>query len=266
MNALLLSEISAEHVDPISALALIEQHIFERPCDLSKQIDQIVRQCQSVLEPEQDILQQVECFLDNLYITQLLADNKQERWPLLSFTASEAVGYKTIAPTLKVILVQYIAKACGFDCEVVFIPDTFMIRINCDEELAVIFDPITGEGLNWQELDVRMSDVEGDPSSFLLSGEKNKMLLFNYLTSLKNTLIHEQYFQPALKCVDILLALHPDDPIERRDRGFLLHQLDCFKVAFDDYRYFVEQCPQDPAAQLLKLQLDNIKISDNVLH
>mgnify|MGYP000197497386 CR=1 FL=1 len=84
--------------------------------------------------------------------------------------------------------------------------------------------------------------------------------------SLKNALIRELAFDKALKCVDVLLALRPDDPFERRDRGFLLHQLDCFKVAYDDYRYFVERCPKDPAAQLLKLQLDKINIRETVLH
>jgi regulator of sirC expression with transglutaminase-like and TPR domain len=63
-----------------------------------------------------------------------------------------------------------------------------------------------------------------------------------------------------------LLSLNPDDPLQRRDRGFLLHQLDCFKVAVDDYRYFVEQCPKDPAAKILKLQLEKIDVVNNVLH
>jgi len=73
-------------------------------------------------------------------------------------------------------------------------------------------------------------------------------------------------FDQALKCVDLLIELRPEDPFERRDRGFLLHQLDCFKVAYDDYQYFVEQCPKDPAAQLLKMQLEKITVVDNVLH
>ena len=79
-------------------------------------------------------------------------------------------------------------------------------------------------------------------------------------------LIKEKDFDKALKCVDILLSLRPDDPFERRDRGFLLHQLDCFKVAYDDYRYFVQQCPKDPAAQLLKMQLDKISFNEATLH
>ena len=51
-----------------------------------------------------------------------------------------------------------------------------------------------------------------------------------------------------------------------KQRASEIHQLDCFKVAYDDYRFFVEQCPQDPAAQLLKHQLDNITVNDTILH
>jgi len=91
-------------------------------------------------------------------------------------------------------------------------------------------------------------------------------VIVEYISLLKSTLIREQAFEQALLCVDILLSLNPDDPMQRRDRGFLLHQLDCFKVAVDDYRFFVEKCPKDPAAQLLKIQLDNITLSEPTFH
>ena len=270
MNALLISELSNEQLDPINALALIEQHVFASHADIVQKIDQLIYQCQVDLaaehDPEYDIVERIEYFLDNLYCQQLFADNKRERWSLLSFEPCKALDYKIIAPALKIILVQYITQACGFQADVVFIPQSFMVRIACDEDSSVIFDPVTGECVNGQEYAARTSDVQGDPSRHELRGENNKLLLFNYLTTLKNTFIYEQRFEQALKCVDILLALYPDDPLERRDRGFLLHQLDCFKVAYDDYRFFVEQCPEDPGAQLLKLQLDNIKITDNILH
>jgi regulator of sirC expression with transglutaminase-like and TPR domain len=75
-----------------------------------------------------------------------------------------------------------------------------------------------------------------------------------------------QQFDKALKCVDLLLSLKPNDPLQRRDRGFLLHQLDCFKVAVDDYKYFVEKCPKDPTAQILKAQLKKINLTETVFH
>jgi regulator of sirC expression with transglutaminase-like and TPR domain len=125
---------------------------------------------------------------------------------------------------------------------------------------------VTGESLDWTELDSRLDELEGDPSRQDLSAIDDNVALVEYLSSLKNVLIREKIFDKALTCVDVILSLNPDDPIQRRDRGFLLHQLDCFKVAVDDYRYFVEQCPKDPAAKILKLQLEKIDVINNVLH
>jgi len=303
MNPLLLSEISTDNVDPLKALLLLEEYIFEQKSLLPDQFEQLVAQCQlalnasdsdvisdldsdqnvleinldakaninsdleSFIENEQeDALQQIERFLDCVFIDLLLVDEKQTQWNIDTYLLSNSIAQRQIAPALKVILIQQLAQRCGLQCDVVFIPETLMVRLVCDHDYAVIFEPVTGEALDWPTLYEKMTDIEGDPESISLEGESTKVLLRNYLISLKNALIAHKQFQPALRCVDVLLAMKPNDPIERRDRGFLLHQLDCFKVAYDDYRYFVEQCPEDPAAQLLKIQLDNIHISDIILH
>ncbi len=266
MNSLLLTEISTEQVDLIKALLLLEEYIFEKKPFLDQQFADIVSHCRCIVASENDPLVKVELFLDTIFIDLLLIDKQQALWPIKSFLFSDAITNRHSAPALKVILLQQLARYCDLDCDVVFIPESLMVRISCDEDYVVIFEPITGEALDWQTLDERITDIEGDPESINIEGESNNALLRNYLISLKNALIFEQQFQAALRCVDVLLAMKPDDPIERRDRGFLLHQLDCFKVAYDDYRYFVEQCPEDPAAQLLKIQLDGIKITNTVLH
>ena len=64
----------------------------------------------------------------------------------------------------------------------------------------------------------------------------------------------------------MLLTVLPDDPYEIRDRGYILEELDCNHVAVDDYQYFVEQCPDDPSAQLLRLQLENWTQPQTILH
>ena len=171
-----------------------------------------------------------------------------------------------MSPIIKAAVVKEIVAACGFEADLVFVPNKIMVRLCCDEQYAIIFDAITGESLNWQELDVRLDDLDGDPSQDELLTVDNQAILVEHLTSLKNSFVREQSFTQALKSIDIILSLTPDDPLQRRDRGFLLHQLDCFNVAVDDYRFFVEQCPKDPAAKILKLQLDKINLVDNVLH
>ena len=266
MTPLLLSEISTEQVDLFKALLLLEEFIFAKKPSLIQPLDDLVEQCQQALSKENEVLGKVERFIDTLFVDLLWVDKKQVQWSISSFITANAIDQCHISPALKVILIQILAEKCGLLCDVVFIPDSLMVRLICDEDYAIIFDPITGESIDGLTLETRLNDIEGDPESIAIHGESNKILLRNYLLSLKNTLIADHQFQSALRCVDVLLAIKPNDPLERRDRGFLLHQLDCFKVAYDDYRYFVEQCPQDPAAQLLKIQLDNIKIENTVLH
>ncbi|PCI59362.1 MAG: hypothetical protein COB35_11545 [Gammaproteobacteria bacterium] len=267
MNPLLLSELSAQNVDLIKALLLLDEFIFDRQSVNCDQFDQLVSYCKQAIADEKNGLIKVQIFLETIFVDLLFVDEKPLKpWQLECYQFSSALAFRKISPALKLIIIQELARRSGLVCDVVFIPESLMVRIECDEDYAIIFEPITGEAIDWETLDHRVTDLEGDPESISLDGESATVLLRNYLLSLKNALIANNQFQAALRCVDVLLAMKPNDPLERRDRGFLLHQLDCFKVAYDDYRYFVEQCPEDPAAQLLKLQLDNIHITEMVLH
>ena len=70
----------------------------------------------------------------------------------------------------------------------------------------------------------------------------------------------------ALACSDLALLINPEDPHEIRDRGYIYQQLDCCHAAAEDYSYFIEQCPEDPAADLLKLQVQALNAEPLTLH
>ena len=78
------------------------------------------------------------------------------------------------------------------------------------------------------------------------------------LHNLKASYINEKRYSDALTAVELLVNLCPNDPYERRDRGFLLHRLDCTQVAIADYQYFIRKCPKDPVTQLLQAQLQHL--------
>ena len=265
MNELLLSEINAEQTDLLSTIIMIEEHIFESKVDkifLSKIVDSATE----ALESFSDVLEQSEVIINHLFIEQLFVDSPKASWPIMAHRVKQATEQRVMSPTLKAIVLRHVIEQAGLDTDIVYVPEKVMVRIICDDVYTIIFDPVTGESLNWQELDERMEELAGDPSQTYLTTMDKRSVVVKYLTSLKNALIRGQSFDKALACVDLLIALRPDDPFERRDRGYLLHQLDCFKVAYDDYQYFVEQCPKDPAAQLLKKQLAQVSIVDNKLH
>jgi len=293
MNKLLLSEIQSEEKDLLQILVMLEEYIFQDSfalnddfmnleLPLSPQIlevehykdiecsldtlEQIIMQCQAVIEDIESPLEQTEILINQLYFQHLFIDRKRTVWPVDAFKVASSLNNRLMSPIIKAAFITEIINACGFETDIVFVPNNVMVRICCDDQFAIIFDPITGESLDWQELDLRLDELDGDPSEHELVTMKQQAILVEHLSVFKNALIKEQSFDRALRCVDILVSLNPDDPLQRRDRGFLLHQLDCFKVAVDDYRYFVEQCPKDPAAQLLKLQLDNFMLSETVFH
>ena len=265
MNELLLSEINSDEKGLMQKLVLLEEFVFSTNNTRTDSVDELIECCKLTSEGFDDPLEQAEQLINELFISQLLIDNHNDVWPVMAYQLHSSLDHRTISPTLKAIVLRHVIEACGYDCDIVFVPEKVMVRLICDDMYAIIFDPVTGESLNWEEFDFRMDEAE-DLNSYQPESMSHISLIVKHLSALKTALIKEGHFDKALKCVDILLAVSPNDPFERRDRGFLLHQLDCFKVAVDDYRYFVQQCPKDPAAQLLKIQLDNITVAEPAIH
>ncbi len=266
MNELLLSEINSEQKNLLSAIALIEEHVFNQCPPYEASLDKLVNECQVALNGIEDSMDRAECFINEIYVGQLFLDNQRLLWPVVSQQLVQSIDFKIISPVLKAVIIEQVAIECGLEAELIYVPEKIMVRIICDEVYSIIFDPISGESLNGQQLDDRLDELDHAHNEVFLAAMEKQSVIVEHLSALKNSLINEMMFDKALKCVDLLLALRPNDPFERRDRGFLLHQLDCFKVAYDDYQFFVNECPKDPAAQLLKMQLDQITVAETVLH
>ncbi len=266
MNELLLAELKSEHINMLDTLVLAEEFIFGAGIKPIPQVQALADHCLAEIEDIEDELTQAETLINELFVNQLFLDKKHTLWPVSSHQIVPSLLYRIMSPALKCILLSHIINHCGFEANIVYVPEKLMVQLVCGEDYTIIFDPIVGDSLTWEDLSLRMSDSDHFINFQQVESLSDKEVLLKHFSSLKEALIRENEYRKALKCIDVILALKPDDPYLRRDRGFLLHQLDCFKVAYDDYRYFVEQCPQDPAAQLLKLQLENITITDTILH
>ncbi|WP_301098980.1 SirB1 family protein [Otariodibacter sp.] len=87
-------------------------------------------------------------------------------------------------------------------------------------------------------------------------------------TIFKMALTREGKYEETLRLIEYRLMLTPEDPYEIRDRGMVLASMDCFQAACDDLSYFIDQCPDDPSAMMLKLEIANLEKQSkaNVLH
>ncbi|AWB67696.1 hypothetical protein C2869_15170 [Saccharobesus litoralis] len=128
--------------------------------------------------------------------------------------------------------------------------------------------------LEQEQIDVEFNDPTqtatevGSPDETIINKALvgDKEIVLKAISLFKAMLIAEGRFAHALSICEVLLEQEPDNPYLRRDRGYLLEQLDCRNQAIADYEYFVEQCPEDPIAKMLKAQIEEHLPSVHSVH
>lgn len=93
----------------------------------------------------------------------------------------------------------------------------------------------------------------------LLRQAEPEELLERLETVFKMALTREGKYEETLRLIEYRLIFSPEDPYEIRDRGMILASLNCPQAALEDLNYFIDQCPDDPSAMILKQELSELK-------
>lgn len=163
----------------------------------------------------------------------------------------------------------YLATKLGLPVTGVTFPTQFILRIDWPGQEPQFLNPFDGELVSRNTLKAWMIGHDGPLAKLTekdVKASDNPTVVGRWLAVMKSALLREERFTLALRCTDIALSFVPEDPYEIRDRGFIYQQLECHSVAAEDYRFFIEQCPDDPAAEVLKLQVKVFDESPTVLH
>jgi regulator of sirC expression with transglutaminase-like and TPR domain len=258
---------------PMLAVLCVAKHF-----DDNVDIDDYLKKLQSMVESgrcamygalsEQNKFRRL---VHHFYRVLAFSGNKQDFFASKYSLISQVIDFRTGIPVSLSLIFNHVAAQLGFNVTGVNFPGHFLIRYDLDSERSFFIDPLNGQFLNYTSLQALYSSVldnsEGDemPQDALNPATLRESVV-RILNNLKASFIQEKNFHKALLSVELLVHLQPDDPYTRRDRGFLLHQLDCEYFAVADYQYFIEQCPQDPSAQLLKLQIKKLQPNEHVVH
>lgn len=163
----------------------------------------------------------------------------------------------------------YIAQAINLPLAPVIFPTQLIIRIDIPDEKPLFLNPINGEYLSRHTLDVWLKGNVGSTSELSASDleeSEHSSIIRKLLDTLKVSLMEEKKMEQALKTSETVLLFDPEDPYEIRDRGLIYAQLECNHVALSDLNYFVEQCPEDPISEMIKIQIHSIEQHPVVLH
>ncbi|PJG57947.1 SirB1 family protein [Aeromonas cavernicola] len=166
------------------------------------------------------------------------------------------------------ILIIQLGRKLGLGVEGICFPGHFLLSFS-GEEGKVYVDPFTGDELSLSHIELLLRGSLGDLATLTpdhLQPADQWEIIERLLNVCKGALLREERMTEALRCSELLLRMKPGDPLEIRDRGFIFEQLDCPRFAADDFEYFIEQCPDDPVADMLKMQLASLDLSPKPLH
>lgn len=174
---------------------------------------------------------------------------------------------KRIPVSLGILIIQ-LGRRLGLDVEGICFPGHFLVSF-AGSEGEVYVDPFTGDELSLARIELLLRGALGDlatltPDHLRPSGQWE--IIERLLNVSKGALLREDRMAEALRASEVLLRMKPGDPLETRDRGFIYEQLDCPRQAADDFEYFIEQCPDDPVADVLKVQLAALDLTPKPLH
>jgi regulator of sirC expression with transglutaminase-like and TPR domain len=166
-------------------------------------------------------------------------------------------------------ILLYLGSKLGLPMEAVTFPTQFLVKVCWPNEAPVYINPYDGEYVSKKRLQAWLIGHEGPLAKLEakhLETVDNPTVIGRWLALLKSALLREEKYTLALQCTDLALTFVPDDPYEIRDRGYIYQQLDCHQIAASDFQYFIEQCPDDPAIELLKTQVTAIGRTPVTLH
>lgn len=167
------------------------------------------------------------------------------------------------------IIFLHIAHQLELPLMPVIFPTQLILRADWLDEEMWLINPINGDTLSehilhvWLKGNLGLSaEIEDDD----LEEAENTVIVRRMLDTLKAALMEEKQMELALRASQAVLEFDPDDPYEIRDRGLIYAQLDCNHVAISDLNYFVEQCPEDPISEVIKMQIHAIEHKQVTLH
>ena len=171
-------------------------------------------------------------------------------------------------PISLAIVILHFCERFNIKAQGIGFPGNFLVKFPSAES-PVIVNPFTGTAVSKLDRERLLKGARGNLATLKPIHMKVMTplaMLGRLLNVTKASFIHHQQFDMALKSCELLLKITPDDPFERRDRGFLYEQLDCPQWAQDDFEFFIEQCPEDPVSEVLKAQIMGLNASPTVFH
>jgi regulator of sirC expression with transglutaminase-like and TPR domain len=191
-----------------------------------------------------------------LYDEQSFRGNRSDYYDARNSFLNEVIDRRTGIPITLAVVYLSVAERLGLPVHGVGFPGHFLVKCAAPDEILI--DPFEGKLLTRAECEARWLATLGADTPFdarSLEPAPARQTLARLIGNLKQIFLAQQDWPRALACVERILVLSPDAPLELRDRGLLYARLECFSAAAADLKQFLALAPDDPTAAGVRQQL-----------
>ncbi len=191
-----------------------------------------------------------------LYDEQSFRGNRSDYYDARNSFLNEVIDRRTGIPITLAVVYLSVASRLGLPVHGVGFPGHFLLKCAAPDEILI--DPFEGTLLTRADCEARWRATLGADTPFdarSLEPAPARQTLARLIGNLKQIFLAQQDWPRALACIERILALEPDAPLELRDRGLLYARLECFSAAAADLQRFLALAPNDPTAEGVRQQL-----------
>lgn len=251
---------------------IIDEQISE--AQIIGKMSALVRKAKKVVNGENEA-QRVEQLLHWFYHELRFSCHYAEYFNTESLLIHKVIETKRGMPISLAAILLYLAASLNLPIYPVNFPPQLILRAeittpNGRKETRFI-NPWNGEFLTLAYLEKWLMGEVAMPATItpeLIRRAEPLELLERLETLFKMALTKEKKYAEVLKMIEFRLIFSPEDPYEIRDRGMILASMDCYQAALEDLSYFIDQCPDDPSAVLLKSEIAGLEkqVAHTIIH
>ena len=175
-------------------------------------------------------------------------------------------------PISLAIIYMELAQQIGLDVKGISFPGHFLMKLSIKTG-DIILDPFNGASLSREEIEERLEpyfingrNPEDPPLASYLANATERSILARMLRNLKAVYAEQPHWKEFLNVQQKLVILLPGEIEERRDRGLAYANLDCPNAALQDIEAYLAQCPQATDAELLRMQLPELRAASRKIN
>ncbi len=211
--------------------------------------------------PDRDPLYCVNSLNEYLFDEVGFAGNNDDYYDPRNSYLNEVLSRRLGIPIMLSLVCIEVGKRLDIPLVGVGMPGHFLVR-HRDEE-TIFVDPFhRGILLSEEDCAERLREItQGNFTwdSRYLTPVSNRDYVARILRNLKIIYLQNNDHRRALSMIDRLVALDPEEPAERRDRGLVRYQMGNYRGALEDLRFYLENGPPEAQTEELRRLVSHVE-------